>query len=129
MRMIATSLLMLLPAGCASLGSLREDSKAWQVNEGAAKDGTDPKLHVGMRVDDAMTFLEDNGFKRNRYSNLGPWRDNKPDGSSDERPSFHYEQVIPGSSLWSGSGEVNIWLYYHAGSLVDVRVRYHSTCL
>jgi hypothetical protein len=128
MKIIA-GLLLLLPAGCAGVASPGNDSRAWQVDEKAAKDGSDPKLHLGMAIDAAMNFLEEHGFKRDKYSALSPWRENKPYGSTDDRPAFRYSKEIPGSSLWSGSSETLIWLYYDAGNLIDVRVRYHSICL
>lgn len=127
MRFIATAPLLFLLTGCTGLYNFGDYAIAQSIDEQTAKGGADPRLHVGMPIEEAMDFLEGIGFKRD--SERRPWCDGAYKGDRDDRPSFHYTKEIPTWSLALGSAIINIWLYYEAGRLIDVRVKYRSICL
>jgi hypothetical protein len=129
MRIIAAGLLAFLATGCTGLANFGDYAIAQSIDEKAVKIGTDPKLHVGMSIDEAMDFLEGIGFRRANHLGCRPWNDRGEKGEKDERPSFMYSKDIPGWSVWAGSAIINIWLYYEDGKLIDVRVQWHSICL
>jgi hypothetical protein len=127
MKTIAGSLLVFLASGCTGLCNFGDYAVAQSIDENAAKSGADPRLHVGMPIDDAMDFLEGIGFKR--QSGALTWSNGAGTSARDERPSFLYTKGIPTWSLAEGSAVISIWLYYEAGKLIDIRVKYRSMCL
>ena len=75
----------------------------------AIGNGTHPALQLGMPIDDAMTCLEEKGFKRESTS-----------GRADlNRPAFLYRRELSEPPCFIHVYEV--WLYYEAGKLIDIK--------
>jgi hypothetical protein len=129
MRLIAPALLSLVAAGCADLRSSLLNADSWNVDEAAVMNGTDPKLRLGMPIGDAMRCLEENGFKRGTNAMRDYRRDDEGSNLPNTRPSFEFKKTVEGWP-WELSAlfrDTEVWLYYDAGKLIDIRVRQMNT--